>query len=64
MGPGFWFPKILGKYEHIYYVFLSQGHFIGLEAAINRSDGFEKMIRKEAGHKSVNFNNCPLDLCL
>ena len=23
-----------------------------------------KIIRKEAGHKSVYFNNCPLDLCL
>ena len=23
-----------------------------------------KIIRKEAGHKSVYFNNCPSDLCL
>ena len=32
---------LLSLYEQIYYVFLSQGHFIVLEAAISHSDGFE-----------------------
>ena len=33
---------LLSLYEHIYYVFLSQGHFIVWEAAISHSDGFEQ----------------------
>ena len=32
---------LLCLYEQIYYVFLSQGHVIVLEAAISHSDGFE-----------------------
>ena len=50
--------------KDITYVFLSQDNFIVLEAAISHSDGLNKIIRKEAGHKSGRSNNCPLDLCL
>ena len=58
-GQGFGFPKILGKcfsgspspYKHIYNLFLLSLYEQIYYVFLNQ-------------HKSVYFNNCPLDLCL